>query len=73
MDNKVEYLNQIIEIIDNKATVFKKNKKSMPTAAYESEKAILVRTINDAIKLAEEIKPTPFSLINDLRSLIKQL
>ena len=65
MDNKVEYLNQII--------VFKNNKKSMPTSAYESEKVILVRTINDAIKLAEEVKPTPFSLINDLRSLIKQL
>ena len=73
MDQKVQYLNQIIEIIDQKATIFKKNKKNLPTASYEAEKQVLTKTINDAIQLAEEIKPVPYSLINDLRSLIKQL
>lgn len=73
MDNKVKYLNQIIEVIDQKATQFKKNKRDLPTAVYEAEKQILVRTIDSAIQLAEEIKPVPYSLINDLKSLIKQL
>ncbi|MCG9875956.1 MAG: hypothetical protein MH321_14360 [Leptospiraceae bacterium] len=73
MDNKVQYLNQIIEVIDTKATIFKNNKRNLPHAAYVAEKEILTKTINDAIQLAEEIKPIPFSLINDLKSLIKQL
>jgi hypothetical protein len=73
MDQKVQYLNQIIEIIDTKAAIFKNKKKSLPEAAYLAEKQVLTKTIEDAIKLAEEIKPVPFSLINDLRVLIKQL
>ncbi|TGN08120.1 hypothetical protein [Leptospira ilyithenensis] len=73
MDNQVQYLNQIIEIIDTKASVFKKNKNKIPQAAYQAEKQVLTKTIQDAIALAESIKPTPFSLINDLKSLIKQL
>lgn len=73
MDQKVQYLNQMIEIIDNKVTIFKKNKTKLPTAAYNAEKQVLTRTIEDTIKLAEEIKPTPFSLISDLKALIKQL
>lgn len=73
MDNKVQYLNQIIEVIDTKATIFKNNKRSMPSTAYLAEKEILTKTINDAIILAGEINPIPYSLINDLKSLIKQL
>lgn len=73
MDQKIQYLNQMIEIIDNKVTIFKKNKSKLPQAAYTAEKQVLTRTIEDTIKLAEEIKPVPFSLINDLKSLIKQL
>ncbi|MCT8332355.1 hypothetical protein NUH30_01600 [Leptospira sp. 85282-16] len=73
MDQKIQYLNQMIEIIDSKVTIFKKNKSKIPQAAYVAEKQVLTRTIQDTIKLAEEIKPVPFSLINDLKSLIKQL
>ncbi|BDA79084.1 hypothetical protein LPTSP3_g20140 [Leptospira kobayashii] len=73
MDNQVQYLNQIIEIIDTKAGLFKKNKNKIPQTAYQAEKQVLVKMIQDAITLAESIKPTPFSLINDLKSLIKQL
>jgi len=73
MDNKIQYLNQIIEIIDTKVSTFKKNKSKMHTTAYTAEKQVLTRMIEDAIKLAEEIKPVPYSLINDLKSLIKQL
>ncbi|TGL62713.1 hypothetical protein EHQ58_02275 [Leptospira ognonensis] len=73
MDNKVQYLNQIIEIIDTKVTTFKQNKSRMHTTNYTAEKQVLTRTIEDAIKLAEDIKPVPFSLISDLKALIKQL
>ncbi|MDF3818747.1 hypothetical protein P3G55_02485 [Leptospira sp. 96542] len=73
MDQKVQYLNQMIEIIDTKVTIFKKNKSKLPTAAYQAEKQVLSRTIEDTIKLAEEIKPVPYSLINDLKAVIKQL
>ncbi|MCZ8155818.1 MAG: hypothetical protein O9264_06850 [Leptospira sp.] len=73
MDNKIQYLNQIIEIIDTKVTVFKKNKNTMHSTGYAAEKQVLTRTIEDAIKLAEEVRPVPYSLINDLKSLIKQL
>lgn len=73
MDQKIQYLNQMIEIIDNKVTIFKKNKSKLPQAAYAAEKQVLTRTIQDTIQLAEEIKPVPFSLINDLKALIKQL
>lgn len=73
MDNKIQYLNQMIEIIDTKVTIFKKNKNTMHTTGYTAEKQVLTRTIQDAIQLAEEIKPVPYSLINDLKSLIKQL
>lgn len=73
MDQKIQYLNQMIEIIDNKITIFKKNKSKLPQAAYTAEKQVLTRTIQDTIQLAEDIKPVPFSLINDLKALIKQL
>jgi len=63
----------MIEIIDTKVTIFKKNKNTMHTTGYTAEKQVLTRTIQDAIQLAEEIKPVPYSLINDLKSLIKQL
>lgn len=73
MDEKIQVLNQMITIIDEKATIFKKNKTKLPKVAYESEKQILTKTIQDTIQLAESIKPTPFSLIQDLKSLLKQL
>ncbi|GBF42136.1 hypothetical protein LPTSP2_14220 [Leptospira ellinghausenii] len=73
MDQKIQYLNQMIEIIDTKVSIFKKNKTKLPQAAYQAEKQVLTRTIQDTIQLAEEIKPVPFSLINDLKTLIKQL
>ncbi|MCU0825210.1 MAG: hypothetical protein O9301_12905 [Leptospira sp.] len=73
MDQKIQYLNQMIEVVDTKVSTFKKNKSKLPTVAYNAEKQVLTRTIEDTIKLAEEIKPVPYSLINDLKSLIKQL
>ncbi|GBF49271.1 hypothetical protein LPTSP4_07810 [Leptospira ryugenii] len=73
MDQKVQYLNQVIEIIDTKVTLFKKNKATMHNANYVAEKQVLTRMIQDAIQLAGEVKPVPYSLINDLKSLIKQL
>lgn len=73
MDNKIQYLNQMIEIVDTKVSIFKKNKSKMATAGYLAEKQVLTRTIEDTILLAQEIKPTPFSLVSDLKALIKQL
>ncbi|MEK6882337.1 MAG: hypothetical protein AABY22_22145 [Nanoarchaeota archaeon] len=73
MENKIQYLNQIIEIIDTKVTTFKQNKNKMHNTGYVAEKQVLTRTNEDAIKLAEDIKPVPYSLISDLKALIKQL
>jgi hypothetical protein len=73
MDSKIQILNQMIEIIDTKVTIFKKNKSKMHTTGYLAEKQVLTRSIEDTIKLAEEIKPVPFSTISDLKALIKQL
>ncbi len=55
MDNQVQYLNQIIEIIDTKAGAFKKTKNKIPQAAYQAEKQVLTKMIQDAITLAESI------------------
>ena len=73
MTNNTQVLNQIIQIIDQKATAYKKNKKTMNRTALESEKILITNTIKDAIQLAESIKPVPASIISDLKALMKQL
>ncbi|MCB1143791.1 MAG: hypothetical protein H7A24_17340 [Leptospiraceae bacterium] len=73
MTNNTQVLNQIIQIIDQKATAYKKNKKTMNRTALESEKVLITNTIKDAIQLAESIKPVPASIISDLKALMKQL
>ena len=73
MPNNTQVLNRIIQIIDQKATAYKKNKKTMNRTALESEKVLITNTIKDAIQLAESIKPVPASIISDLKALMKQL
>ena len=52
MDNNTKILNQMIQIIDEKASSFKKKKKTLSKTAAETEKLLITKTIQDAIKEA---------------------
>jgi len=72
---KVNILNQITKIIDDKASVYRKNVKMMPNAQYMSEKKIIGDLIEDAIKLASELKTVreASDILQDLNRLKKDI
>ncbi|HMV42392.1 MAG TPA: hypothetical protein PK079_01040 [Leptospiraceae bacterium] len=56
---QIQILNKMTKIIDEKVTKYKKDMKTMSTNRFYSEKKLLLDTIENAIKLAESIKPPP--------------
>ena len=75
-NDTIKILNQMTSIIDQKVSIYKKEMKSMPTARFYSEKKILLDTIDDAIKLAESIKPPQkeiTQLILDFKKVAKDI
>lgn len=75
-NQNIQILNQMTSIIDEKVAKYKKEMKTMPSARFYSEKKILIDTIEDAIKLAESIKPAPkevSELASDFKKLIKEI
>jgi hypothetical protein len=75
-NDTIKILNQMTSIIDQKASTYKKEMKTMPTARFYSEKKILLDTIDDAIKLAESIKPPQkeiTQLILDFKKVAKDI
>jgi hypothetical protein len=72
----ISILNQMTKIIDEKVTVYKNEMKRMPSARFYSEKKILLDTIDDAIKLAESIKPAPkqiSDIVSDFKRAAKEI
>ena len=55
---QIQILNQITKMIDDRVTN-KKEMKTMPTSRFYTEKKLILDTIDNAIKLAESIKPPP--------------
>jgi hypothetical protein len=75
-NQNIQILNQMTKIIDEKVAKYKKEMKTMPQARFYSEKKILIDTIEDAIKLAESIKPPQKEvqeLAADFKKLIKDI
>lgn len=56
---QIQILNQMTKLIDEKVTKYKKEMKTMSTNRFYAEKKILLDTIENAVKLAESIKPPP--------------
>ena len=56
---QIQILNQITKMIDDRVTKYKKEMKTMPTSRFYTEKKLILDTIDNAIKLAESIKPPP--------------
>ncbi|WP_426621014.1 hypothetical protein ACO1J6_17650 [Leptospira interrogans serovar Hebdomadis] len=69
---KIHALNKIISIIDEKASIYKNERKSMPSARAITEKKLILDLIDDGMKLAKTIQPKPTDLIQDLEKLNKQ-
>ncbi|MDV6237686.1 hypothetical protein CH379_018805 [Leptospira ellisii] len=70
---KIHALNKIVSIIDEKAALYKNERKSMPTARAVAEKKLILDLIDDGLKLAKTIRPKPEDLIRDLETLNKQM
>lgn len=73
MNEKINSLNQIIEIIDQKAASYKKDRHHMASSRAVTEKKLIIDLINDANKLALTVIPKPIELINDLARLKNSL
>ncbi|MBX7059787.1 MAG: hypothetical protein K1X75_17115 [Leptospirales bacterium] len=72
-DEQIAALNQITAMIDEKATLYKNSLRSMPPARAAAEKQLILKLIDDGLSLARSIKPAPFSLIQDLEQLTREL
>ncbi len=72
-DEEIETLNKITAMIDEKATAYRNNLRAMPAARAIAEKQLILRLIDDGLSLARNIKPQPFSLIQDLERLSREL
>lgn len=70
---KIEILNSMTKIIDEKAFKYKEERKNMNSARIFSEKKLILDSIDDAVRLAKTMKPIPHDLIIDLEKLAKQL
>ncbi|MBK8394700.1 MAG: hypothetical protein IPL26_05575 [Leptospiraceae bacterium] len=73
---QIQILNQITKLVDEKVTKYKKEMKTMPTSRFYSEKKILLDTIDNAVKLAESIKPPPpgiKAVIEDFKKVAKDI
>lgn len=72
-DPQIETLNQILAMVDEKATAYQNNLHDMPAVRAAAEKTLIFKLIDDALDLARRIDPKPYSTIQDLERLQKQL
>ncbi len=70
--NDIQKLNQIISIIDNKASQYKIERHHMPGAKADADKKLIIDLINDGLELANSIGSQAQGLIEDLDRLKKQ-
>lgn len=69
----IQSLNQIIQILDQKATEFKDQVHDLAPSARAAQKKMIVGMAEDALKLAIKVNPRPEDLIADLQELMRQL
>ena len=73
MSEQIDVLNQIIQMVDEKATKFKDGVIKMKPVQRAAEKKLLLDLIDNGLKLAESIKPKPLDLVGDLKRLAEQI
>ena len=72
-DEQISSLNQIVAMIDEKATKYKDEVFDMPEVRARAEKKLVLDLIDDGLNLAESVSPKPLDLIGDLKRLQSQL
>lgn len=70
---QISALNQIIAIIDQKATEFKAGYMRMPESKRFAQKKLILDLIGDAEKLGNAIRPAPTEVLEDIKRLGDQL
>ena len=70
--NDIQKLNQIVAIIDDKASQYKNDRHHMPRARADAEKKLIIDLINNGLELAKSIGSEAQGLIEDLDRLKKQ-
>lgn len=73
MSEQIAVLNQIIQMIDEKAAKFKDEVMKMKEVKRNAEKKLLLDLIDNGMKLAESIKPKPLDIVHDLKRLAEQI
>ncbi|MCB1324938.1 MAG: hypothetical protein H7A21_13195 [Spirochaetales bacterium] len=71
-DEEIETLNQITAMIDEKAAKYKNERHHMPRARAVSEKELILKLLEDGIRLAKNLRPPPHDLISDFQRLSKE-
>lgn len=69
---QVRMFNQIMQMIDEKATSFKDNRFDMRAVQADSEKKLLLDLIDQALTLAGQMSPAPEEAVRDLKTLQEQ-
>jgi len=72
-DQQIEALNKITAIIDEKAAKYKDELSSMPRVRAVAEKKLILDLIDEGLSVAEQVRPRPLDLIQDLGRLKRQL
>ena len=73
MSEQIDVLNQIIQMVDEKASKYKDNVMKMKEVQRAAEKKLLLDLIDNGLKLAESVKPKPLDLVTDLKRLSEQI
>ena len=66
-------LNQIVQIIDQKAAEYKDHFFTLTPAQKIAQKKLILDLIDDANGLAKRLSPVPVDLLHDLQELSRQL
>ena len=69
MNEEIQTLNKIVAIVDEKASLFKKDWSQMPKIRAVTEKKLILDLIENALQLAKNIRPAPTDLLGDLQKL----
>ncbi len=69
MNEEINALNKIVAIVDEKASLFKKDWSTMPKIRAVTEKKLLLDLIDNAMQLAKNVRPSPVDLLGDLQKL----
>ncbi|TGM10858.1 hypothetical protein EHQ81_18770 [Leptospira selangorensis] len=69
MNEEIQALNKIVAIVDEKASLFKKDWSHMPKIRAITEKKLILDLIENALQLAKNIRPAPKDLLGDLQKL----